>query len=268
MLQVDDEKGHGGQPVVVIVDRGPVRVLTLNRPERRNAFDLALRVELADALEAAASSPHVRAIVVTGAGGSFCAGGDLSTMDDLTPVSVRHRTSEGIRVPAAIRGGDTPVVAAVEGAAYGAGLSLAMVCDHVVAARDARFGAAFSKVGLGGDFGITLTLPERIGVARARRMLLFAEVLDAESAEGLGMVDALVDPGAALERAVADATRLAAAPPLAVAAIRRQVHAAHPDFDRGLVAEGDEQVALLLSEDLQEGIAAFREGRPPTFRGR
>src|SRR5690606_18823532 len=119
---------------------------TLNRPDRRNAIDLRLRVDLADALEAAAADPGVRAIVITGAGGSFSGGGDLSTMTDLTAEQVRHRTEQAIRVPAAIRRGDTPVVAAVEGPAFGAGLSIATACDHVVAARDARFGAAFSRV--------------------------------------------------------------------------------------------------------------------------
>lgn len=262
------EHGSGRQePVVLQEDDGTVRLLTLNRPARRNAFDLSLREALAEALEGAATDPAVRAVVLTGAGGSFCSGGDVSTMDDLDLPSVRSRTEVLVRIPAAIRGMEKPVVAAVEGAAFGAGLSLATVCDHVVAARDATFCAVFTRVGLGGDMGISTTLRERVGVARARRMLLLADVVTGPAALEMDLVDDLVEPGEATGAALAVAQRLAFGPPLAIAAIKRQVHAPHRDFATALAAEGDDQVALLLSGDLQEGVAAFRERRPPIFRG-
>lgn len=255
-------------PVLLVADDGPVRILTLNRPERRNALDLELRERLGDAIEAAMAEVSVRALVIAGAGGSFCAGGDLTTMEGMTSAAIASRIASVQRVAAVIRGGTIPVVAAVKGAAVGAGLSLALACDRVVAGRGARLGAVFSRVGLAADMGISMTLPERVGVARARQMLLLGDVVEGDEALALGLIDALVESGTAVEAALADARRLAAAPPLAVGAIKRLLGAPPVTFDEGLIREGAEQQALLASADLAEGVAAFRERRPPQFEGR
>src|SRR5438067_1260889 len=169
--------------VVKCEDDGPVRVVTLNRPEVRNALDLPLRIELGDTLEEAIADTEVRAIVLTGAGPAFCSGGDIATMvDPMTPEQIHERTELAQRVVRAIWAGDKPVLAAVEGAAYGAGLSLALACDRVIAASDARFGAGFTRIGLAGDMGISATLPERLGPARAKQFLLMAQQVNATQA--------------------------------------------------------------------------------------
>src|ERR1041385_6429155 len=141
---------QNGEDIVLAEDQGAVRVLTLNRPRKPNAIDPALRVVLAEMLESAMADDTVRAIVLTGSGGTFCSGGDISTMRRQSPEETRPRAEAAQRVIRAIWDGPTPVVAAVEGFAYGAGAALALACDRVVAATDASFSTAFTGVGLAG----------------------------------------------------------------------------------------------------------------------
>jgi enoyl-CoA hydratase/carnithine racemase len=255
-----------GPPVVLAQDEGAVRVITLNRPERRNAVDIPLRVQLADAIEAAMGDDGVRAVVLTGAGGAFCAGGDISTMDPMTQEQARWRTELAQRVIRVMWAGTKPLLAAVEGPAFGAGLSIALACDRVLAAADARFGAAFARVGLAGDMGIFVSLPARLGPARARNFLMMAAQVDAPGALAMGLIDATAEPGGALAAAVSDARQLAAGPPLALAAIKSALGPA--GWAAALDAEAEQQVALFGSEDFAEGVAAFRGRRTPQFRGR
>ncbi|WP_026926160.1 enoyl-CoA hydratase/isomerase family protein [Granulicoccus phenolivorans] len=254
--------------VVLYEDRNGIRVVTLNRPRVRNAIDLPLRLALAEVLAAAMAEDAVRGIVLTGAGGTFCSGGDISTMTRMSESESRPRTEAAQRIPRIIWTGTKPVIAAVEGAAFGAGLSLALAGDRVVAAADARFGTAFAAVGLAGDMGIFATLAHRVGVARARQLMLLPEVLPAPDAHQLGLVDRLVEPGTTLEAACADAERIAQLPPLAVAAMKRLwSHAGATPLEM-LDLELEEQVALFGTEDFGEGAEAYRNKRPPVFRGR
>ncbi|HSV37693.1 MAG TPA: enoyl-CoA hydratase-related protein [Nocardioidaceae bacterium] len=246
---------------VLTEDHGGVRVLTLNRPDVRNAIDIELRVELGDALEKAMAEPSVRVIVLTGAGPLFCSGGDISTMRRMDADEAAHRTELAQRVIRAITQGPKPVLAAVEGGAFGAGLSLAIACDRVVAADDARFSVSFQRVGLAGDMGIFGSLPARIGPSRAKQLLLFPTEVPAAEALTMGLVDALVQPGAALEAALADAARLAAGPARAFAATKKLLRIS-TDI---LAAEAAEQVELFGSADFGEGVAAFHERRKPVF---
>src|ERR1700761_3886733 len=211
------------ESVVLTTDEDRVRIITLNRPEKRNALDLALRTELIKAIEAAMTDDQVRVLVLTGAGGAFCAGGDISIMEQLSPETARDRAGLTQQVPRTLWAGTKPVLAAVEGPAFGAGLALALACDRIVAAADARFGAAFSRIGLAGDMGIMATLPGRLGPARARQFLLFAEPATAPEALAMGLVDVVTEPGNAVAAALADARKLAAGPPLALAAIKRAI---------------------------------------------
>ena len=251
---------------VLTEKRGAVAVVTLNRPDKRNAIDIPLRLALADAIEAADRDPSVRAIVLTGAGENFCSGGDISTMERMEPQEAMERAQLAQRVIRAIWSTDKPVIAAVEGSAFGAGTALATACDRVVAARDARFAVTFTSVGLAGDMGIYASLPTRVGVARARQRLMLPEPIGAEEALAVGLIDALAEPGAALEAAMADADRLAAGPAEALGVIKSLLAVAPGSSPFNVLdREAAHQSALFGSDDFVEGVTAFREKRRAVF---
>lgn len=250
---------------VLCEDRGAVRVVTLNRPERKNAIDLPLRHRLADVLEAADADPAVRSIVLTGAGGAFCSGGDISTMQRAPRHETIDRARAAQRVIRAIWTTPKPVVAAVEGPAYGAGAALALACDRVVAAADATFATTFTGVGLAGDMGIFASLPARIGAPRARQMLMLGTRVTGEEAMAIGLVDAVADAGQALDLALADAGRLAAGPPLALGVIKQMLAGEPRDPLAVLELEVRNQTRLWDTDDFAEGVAAFAEKRRPQF---
>lgn len=253
--------------VVLVESRGPVGLVTLNRPEVRNAIDVPLRVALAEALEAVAADPAVRAIVLTGAGSAFCAGGDISSMQRQSREATLPRAEAAARVVRAIWSTPKPVVAAVEGSAFGAGTALALACDRVVAASDAVFSTSFTAVGLAGDMGIFSSLPARIGAPAAKQLMMLPRRLSGAEAGELGLVDEVVEPGTALERALADASRIAAGPPLALGVIKEmlsgQPRSPYEVLDREVSAQAD----LFDTDDFAEGVAAFHEKRTPHFAG-
>lgn len=252
--------------VILVDDDGPVRLLTLNRPEVRNAIDIPLRIELAEALEAADADSAVRVIVLTGAGTTFCAGGDLKTMKRMPVAAASERIELAQKVIRAIWTTPKPVLAAVEGGAFGAGTALAAACDRTVAARNARFATTFLNVGLAGDMGAFASLPARIGVARTRQMLHMAQPVDAPDAHAWGLVDALAEPGGALTQAMNDAHMLAARPVGALAAMKQLLALAstlHPL--EVLDLESERQARLFDTDDFAEGIAAFHANRTPEF---
>jgi enoyl-CoA hydratase/carnithine racemase len=251
---------------VLVHDEGAVRIITLNRPDVRNAIDIPLRMELADALEAADADPTVRAIILTGAGSTFCSGGDISTMTLMCEADAMERAQLAQRVIRAIWTTPKPVIAAVEGAAFGAGASLAAACDRVVAASDARFATTFTSVGLAGDMGAFASLPRRVGTARARQMLLLPKPITAVVAESWGLVDAMAEPGGALAAALVDAQRLATGPAQAYGVIKTLL-AISPTLAPVDVLdhEAAHQARLFGSDDFAEGIRAFQEKRRPSF---
>jgi enoyl-CoA hydratase/carnithine racemase len=253
---------------VLTSDRDDVRVVTLNRPAKRNAIDLELRVVLAEALEAAMADDLVRVIVLTGSGGTFCSGGDISTMRRQGAAETRLRAQAAQRVIRAIWTGSKPVIAAVEGFAFGAGTALAIACDRVVAASDAVFSTTFTAVGLAGDMGVFASLPARAGLAVARQLMLLPRRLPGAEAVELGLADVVTEPGRALEVALADARTMAAGPPLAIAGIKAMFTAWPRDPLDVLEHEVELQAMLFDTEDFAEGVSAFHDRRKPTFRGR
>ena len=224
-----------------------------------------MRYALADAVEAADADAGVRSIVLTGADGAFCSGGDISTMRRQPRHETTARAQAAQRIIRALWHTPKPVVAAVEGPAFGAGTALALACDRVVAASDATFATTFTGVGLAGDMGIFASLPARVGAPRARQMLMLGTRCSGDEAGSIGLVDRVVDPGGALAAALEDAARLAAGPPLALGVIKQMLSGEPRHPLAVLDLEVRNQTMLWDSEDFAEGVAAFAEKRRPEF---
>ena len=250
---------------VKVEDHGHVRVLTLDLPDRRNALDLSGRRELLAALRAA--DDQARAIVLTGTGPVFCAGGDIRSMT-ADPEIARARLDAVGALARQLINGSRPVVAAVEGGAFGLGLALASACDLVVSGNSAKYSTSFAKIGLAPDSGLSYTLPLRVGTGRARELLLTARTVDAAEAAGLGLVEEVVADGQALARAIELAGRLAQLSAPMVSGVRRLFAQPDRSLDGLLATEAETQVALLAGAEFAEGKAAFLERRHPDFVGR
>jgi 2-(1,2-epoxy-1,2-dihydrophenyl)acetyl-CoA isomerase len=244
-----------------------VLTLTLNRPERKNAIDLALAGELVRALEHADQSPAVRAVVLRGAGDGFCSGGDLVGGDDSRHVLGVMRQ---IHQPAvALHRFSKPTIACVHGVAAGAGWNLVLGCDLVVAADDARFCQIFIRRGLSLDYGGSWLLPRLVGLHRAKELALLGGFLSAAQAQAWGLVNRIA-PRAELDAAVAEwAQALASGPPVALAQSKRLLQESDAQsFEGAIENECAYQCVNLATEDTREGFRAFFEKRKPSFRGR
>lgn len=247
---------------------GPVAVLTLNFPARRNAYCLQMRTQLRERLEAVFADDEVRAIVITGAAGHFCAGGDISEMQERTLLENRERWNLVTALIRLMALGPKPVVAAVEGSAMGAGLSIAALADYLVVARDAKFGAAFVKMGLMPDMGALWSLQQRVGPAKAREILGLARSFDGAEAGRIGLANEVVDGGQALQRAMAVAQEYAALPPVATALLKSALAQGADSLDGAIRSEVEFQAVAMGSKDHAEAVRAFIEKRAPQFEGR
>jgi enoyl-CoA hydratase/carnithine racemase len=257
------------EPLVRIAAESGVTTLTLNAVARRNALSIPMRDELASALDAAVHDQECRAIVLTGQGEHFCSGGDISGMDSANAVNARSRFESAHRVITMMIEGGKPVIAAVEGYAVGAGLSLAIAADIVVASREAKFSCSFNRIGLVPDLGLAFTLPMRVGMGRARHIMLTGDMFDAQTAERWGVVEALAEPGQALAEATALARRLAGTTaPLSNLYTKRLLSRMPGSLADVLRAEADSQGTLYTSRDHAEGREAFLGKRKPRFEGR
>jgi enoyl-CoA hydratase/carnithine racemase len=258
------------ESVLTAVD-GAVATITLNRPQARNALIAEMKESLLAELTKAAADAGVRSVVITGAGGAFCAGQDLREHADLLAAggealdTVRKHYNPIITTVMTM---PKPVIAAVNGSAAGAGASLAFACDFRVAARGASFLMAFARVGLAGDSGVSWTLQRLVGAAKAAELLMLAEPIEAEPALAAGLLTAVVDDDA-LAEAVNLASRLAAGPTAAYAAIKEQLrYSATHDLPESLEREAQLQTGLGRSADHRAATAAFVRKERPVFEGR
>lgn len=249
---------------------GKTVTVTLNRPEARNSLTKNVVLALAEAFEQAAADPEVRCVVLTGAGGHFCAGADLrrtfaedpNLMDRLEEyMDAFHRLIRAIvRCP-------KPTVAAMEGAAVGFGADMALACDLRVASTTAYLQEKFVNIGLMPDGGGTFWLPRLLGTARAMKAILLSEKLEAKELEALDLVVSVSTPEAFPAAVAALAQRLEKGPPLAHAAIKSAVYGSLGDLEAALLREREGQLRLLRSSDAIEGIMAWSQKRDPDFKG-
>ncbi|MQA00679.1 MAG: hypothetical protein GEU80_15360 [Dehalococcoidia bacterium] len=258
---------ESAQPEVLTEMRGAVKLITLNRPERGNAFNLPLRLRLHEVLRELQQDQSVRAVVLTGAGKHFCTGADLGRDAALAPADFRENArrydwiAEFQRVP-------VPVIAAMEGYTAGAGMALALSCDVRVMAEDGHLFPAFTQRGIAPDNGVGWMLARMVGPGQAMRWLLDASRIPAEEARSTLLVQELVAPGTALERAMEMAQRWASGPTVAFHATKRQVwQALDYRLEDALRFEQDARFLVYQTADQLEGRRAFREKRDPQFKG-
>jgi 2-(1,2-epoxy-1,2-dihydrophenyl)acetyl-CoA isomerase len=247
---------------------GAVLTITLNRPEAYNAFTTSMHAALATALQEAART-DVRAVVVTGAGRGFCAGQDLSEFRELGREIGEHLEASYHPNVRAIRALEKPVIAAINGAAAGAGLSLACACDYRLAAAGAALVPGFIGIGLVPDSGGSYFVARLLGPARAFTWMTSNRKLTAAEAEAWGLVDEVVEDDALPSRWAELAATFAAAPTRGIGLSKRLFdHAATATLDEQLALEAELQTEATRTEDFAEGVAAFLEKRPPRFAGR
>ena len=249
-----------------------ILTITLNRPDRLNAFIGHMRRDLAEALEHAGSNRNVRVVIITGAGRGFCAGGDIAFMAEL----MQRRDAEefsrilgaGRRVILAIRQMTKPVIASINGPASGAGCNLALACDLRIATNSATFSQSFAKVGLHPDWGGTYFLPRLVTPNKACEMFFLGDTIDAAEALRLGIVNQVVAPEELEATTLQLAERLRAAPPIALAAAKHAVYVSQAaELEEMLRYETEAQLRCFESEDGHEGVHAFLEKREPRFTG-
>lgn len=249
---------------------GGVVTVTLNKPKKKNAVDPLMWTEMARIWdEIARNGDRDRAVVLTGAGGDFCSGADLWLPPGEEPP---HQLTAMRNVAAAIQGLHDlpqPTVAKVPGVAAGAGMSLALCCDLVVAGESARFSEIFAKRGLALDGGSSWLLPRMIGLHKAKELAFFADIISAADAEAFGVVNRVV-PDDELDAFVDDwAARLAAGPPIALSLSKKMLNDSMSlTLQQALEDEGRSQTVTLGTEDTREAISAFADKRDPVFRGR
>jgi 2-(1,2-epoxy-1,2-dihydrophenyl)acetyl-CoA isomerase len=259
----------------VIVDvKDGVATITFNRPERLNALSKEMIEGTIAALEKFATDSGVGCIVVTGAERGFCAGGDVTAMNagqgaELTFEQRLDRQLFGHRLSGLLYSIPKVTIAAVNGAAAGAGMAIALACDLRIASEQAKFTTAFAKVGFGGDFGITWPLTRMLGEAKAKELLFLSDVLTAEQALGLGLVNRVVPHADLMTAARELATRIARGPQVSYRYMKENVRlASQQDYQTMLEREAWTQLHCGGTEDHREGARAFVEKRAPQFKGK
>ncbi len=251
-----------------------IATLTLNRPEARNAMSREMMTALADALPRLAADPSVRAVVLTGAGGAFCAGGDVKRFasasgGDFNFEDRVHRLRSGMELSRHLHEMPKPTLAIIPGPAAGAGLSLALACDLRIAADTAKLTTAFARIGLSGDYGGSYFLTHLVGAAKARELFFTGEVISGQRAFELGVVSRVTTAGRLDAEAAAFATELAGLPTVAVGYMKKNLNAAqHSSLSDVMDLEALHMIRTFMTDDHKDAAKAFVEKRAPTFTGR
>jgi len=261
---------------IVLSQEGKVLTITLDRPEKKNAFGGTMREDLAQAIERARAGfddDSIRVIVIRGAGDSFCAGGDVANLLRLREADdgagLLELLGRGEHVVRAIRAFPGPVLAAIDGPAVGAGLTLALACDLRIASDRSRFGMAFVRIALHPDWGGTWLLAQAVGPARAKELALTGRLVDSAEAGAIGLVHQVVPANDWEDAVTLQARRLASAAPLTLALIKRSFDAiGGMSLDDAFVRERQAQHAAFHTEDAVEGFQAFLQKRRATYTGR
>lgn len=261
---------------VILEKKDSVGVLTMNRPDKMNALNKTMELELVAALDTVDRDDDIRVLVLTGAGKSFCSGADLASVPGALPPEqvpgaeeLRMRFRERLhKIVLGIHRLKQPIIAMINGAAVGGGLDLACACDIRLAAEDAKLSSGFVRVGLFPGTGGTWLLPRIIGLSQAFELLYTSDVVDARRAEQLGLVSRAV-PAAELEKeTMALARRIAAGPPIAIRLVRSLTYRGlELDLEAALELAAASETITLTSKDHREGVAALRQKREPVFRG-
>lgn len=249
-----------------------VEVVTLNRPENKNAFNFAVIKELGDHFQRLTLDDTVRAVILTGTGKSFCTGADLNSPDNrpdiVLPVGMRLTAQWYSRVIESIMNLEKPVIGAINGVAAGAGCNLALACDILIASGTARFIQVFARRGLIADMGGTFFLPRLIGLARAKELMFSADEIDAQRALELGLISKVVPENELMPAAMELAQRLAHGPTRAIGMMKNMLNRSfESDLTSALEREAAMQGIAVSTSDVKEGIISFFEKRPPDFTG-
>lgn len=253
---------------ITVARQGAVAVVTLDRPETKNAITNEMRGQLYGAFEEIALDHEVRAVILTGAGGDFCSGMDVGGMGRGGVTGSMDRMHTLNRIARAIHTLKKPTIAAVPGICVGVGLSYALACDIVLAAEKAKFAAIFRNIGLAPDGGLVWHLRQRMGVQQAKELVYSGRIVRADEAVALGLALEKVADDALMDRAMELAASFAAGPTIALGLAKRQFDLAwNASFDQYLDMEATMQPIASRTEDHEEGLNAFREKRKPEFRG-
>lgn len=254
------------QNIKVTTTENGICTVKLNRPEVRNALIIPMREELRDFFTEVKHNDGVKAIILTGEGKAFSAGGDLSALKEVDAVSGRKRLQAGHEMIRSILNLEKPVIAAINGVAAGAGVSLAIACDMIISCRNAVFIQSFAKVGLIPDLGSIYFLPRLIGRHRALELMFLGEQITAEQAQTIGMINRVVDDENLNDEAEKLAQQLSEGPELALGLMKKLVNrSVLADLDESLEIEGLGQAMCFESADFKEGVKAFFEKRKPVF---